>query len=130
MENSIKILEQEIQELQGLIKANMTKCGNYPQQLALLIGEHLTAIDKLIEAQKSANDEARYLASITELNKEIKLRDDEITRLKNECRIERIAKLRAESCIEGMKDEIEVLQNENVSLKAKGDKMFNIWKRE
>ena len=47
MENSIKLLEQEVKEIQVLIKTSMTKCGDYPQKLELLIGEHLTAIDKL-----------------------------------------------------------------------------------
>ena len=47
MENSIKLLEKELKELQELIKANMVKCGNYPSQLELLIGEHLTAIAHL-----------------------------------------------------------------------------------
>lgn len=47
MENSIKVLEKEVKELQELIKINMVKCGNYLSQLELLIGEHLTAISHL-----------------------------------------------------------------------------------
>ena len=47
MENSIKLLEHEVKEIQVLIKTSINKYGNYPQQLELLIGEHLTAIYKL-----------------------------------------------------------------------------------
>ena len=47
MENSIKVLEKEVKDIQELIKTNMVKCGNYPSKLEFLIGEHLTAITHL-----------------------------------------------------------------------------------
>lgn len=53
MKNSIKLLEKEVKEIQILMKKNMIKCGTYPEKLSLLIGEHLTAIDKLKSAKNT-----------------------------------------------------------------------------
>lgn len=61
MDNSIKILEQEVKDLQNLIKTNMIKCGNYPQQIELLIGEHLTAIEKLKHVELTIHDVSNML---------------------------------------------------------------------
>ena len=48
MKKSIEVLEVEIIKLQKKIKASMKKTGNYDNKLELEIGEHLTAISKLI----------------------------------------------------------------------------------